>query len=149
MNQVLCGYVILPEIYKEPSRTPAGEWIFQILKKAFAQPPKFSTLERYLHHQQILLALGVDNEGNAEKCVHDDDFPGNPNPRHHFSLKGKVPHSCITNYMEVSSTGSQVLSTLTEILALIEQITTRIMAMRPASVKETANLLVVDLQIFQ
>lgn len=51
--------------------------------------------------------------------------------------------------MEVSSTGSQVLSTLTEILALIEQITTRIMAMRPASVKETANLLVVDLQIFQ
>lgn len=119
MNQVLCVCVVLPEIYKEPSRTPEGEWIFQILKKAFAEPPKFSTLERYLHHQQILLELGVDNEGNAEKCVRDDSFPGNPNPRHHFSLRGKVPHSlnCITNYeyMEVSSTGSQVLSTLTEI----------------------------------
>lgn len=87
----VCLY-LLPEKCKKPLRTPEGEWIFQILKKAFAEPPKFSTLERYLHHQQVLLALGVDNEGNAERSVRDDCFSGNPNPRHHFSLKGKVPH---------------------------------------------------------
>lgn len=49
--------------------------------------------------------------------------------------------------MEVSSTGCQVLSTLTGMLALTEEITTRIVAMRPASAKGTVNLSVVDLQI--
>lgn len=89
----VCVCLALPEIYEEPFRTPEGEWIFQILKNAFAQPPKFSTLERYLNHQQILLASGVDNKGNAAKCIHDGCFSGNPNPRHHFSLRGKAPHS--------------------------------------------------------
>jgi hypothetical protein len=73
-----------------------GQWAMEVierrLERAFRQPPKFSTLDRYLTHQHILLETDVDEAGNAPETVKEDCFPGNPDPPHCFSLEGTVVH---------------------------------------------------------
>jgi hypothetical protein len=57
-----------------------------ILEKAFWQPPKFSSLDKYLQHQYVLLETEIDEAGNPPDFVKDTDFPPNPNPPHSFTL---------------------------------------------------------------
>ncbi|KAG0619355.1 hypothetical protein M758_4G133500 [Ceratodon purpureus] len=69
------------------------EVIDRILEQAFRQPPKFSTLDRYLNHQHILLETDVDDAGNAPDTVKEDSFPGNLDPPHRFSIEGSISAS--------------------------------------------------------
>ena len=59
-----------------------------ILERAFWEPPRFSSLDKYLRHQYVLQDpnFEIDEEGNPPECVTMADFPPNQSPPHTFNL---------------------------------------------------------------
>lgn len=76
--------------YDDDGGLDDGQWamdiIDAILERAFWQPPKFSSLDKYLRHQYVLLETEIDEAGNPPESVKEADFPANPNSPHTFHL---------------------------------------------------------------